>query len=464
MRILVLSTYELGHQPISAASAASALEAGGHEVRLVDLAVDDLSAVWADWAEVCLFSIPMHTATRLAVERARSLRTRRPGIPMAAFGLYAPAAARAGEGLFQMCVAGEYEEALRAWLEDGARPAQTRIELGRGAGSPPARHLVPGLDRYARLRHVDGERLVGYVSASRGCVHRCRHCPVPVVYDGRIRIAPTEEVLADIDRVVELGAGHISFADPDFLNGPAHSLRVVRDMHRRHPGLSFDCTVKVEHILRHQGLWPELAEQGLLFVVSAFETVNDDILRLLEKNHTAADAAAATRLLRRSGVEVRPSLLPFTPWTSMADIVDLIDFVIENDLVPNVDPVHYAIRLLVPPGSLLLSEPGTGRVFGEYDPETLSHPWVGADPELEPLQQELEELADQARDREVADAFASVHDAVSRAARRAGVPGPRPVPPGPFRPVPGLSEAWFCCAEPTRDQAARAAGGAVPCL
>ena len=232
------------------------------------------------------------------------------------------------------------------------------VDLGRHRpATVPDRGGLPGLERYARLAVGGEERPAGYVEASRGCVHRCRHCPVPVVYDGRLRIVPEGVVLADVEALVEAGARHLTFGDPDFLNGPHHSLRVVAAVHKHWPELTFDCTTKVEHILRHEGLWPELAEAGCLFVVSAFESVNDDILAVLDKGHTTAEAAAAVALLRRHGIEIRPSFLPFTPWTTLDDVADVVDFAAALDLVPNVDPVQNTIRLLVPH---LRADPGGG--------------------------------------------------------------------------------------------------------
>jgi radical SAM superfamily enzyme YgiQ (UPF0313 family) len=122
-------------------------------------------------------------------------------------------------------IAGEYEPALVKWvgeLEAGVRSARvddSLIQLGRHGFELPARDLLPPLERYAHLALGGEERLVGYVEASHGCVHVCRHCPVPPVYRGRIRIVGADTVLGDIARLVELGARHITFGDPDFLNG-----------------------------------------------------------------------------------------------------------------------------------------------------------------------------------------------------------------------------------------------------
>ena len=458
--MLLVSTYELGHQPLHLSSPAAALTGAGHEVRCADLAVEELDADLVDWAQAAAFSVPMHTAARLASGAAAGIRSRRPDLPLAAYGLYAVAAPG-----FDAAIAGEYEGALVEWVAAGGSDrGGVRVELGRRRPDVPRRDLLPGLDRYARLlpdgTAAGGEVPAGYVEASHGCVHRCRHCPVPVVYDGRIRTVPVDVVMADVDQQVAAGAGHVTFGDPDFLNGPHHAVRVVRALHDRHPEVTFDVTTKVEHVLRHADLWEELAAAGLIFVVSAFESVDDRVLERLAKGHTAAEAAAATRLLRGHGIEVRPSLLPFTPWTTVAGVVDLLDFVVARDLVANVDPVQYTIRLLVPPGSLLLDDPEVRAVLGPYDPAGLCHPWRSPHPGADELQQELAATVEERAGQEAHEVFPVLHAVVGRWAERVGERRPAALPPlSGGRRAPRLSEAWFCCAEPTQAQLSAAGGG-----
>ena len=165
-----------------------------------------------------------------------------------------------------------------------------------------------------------------------------------------------------------MGARHITFGDPDFLNGRRHSLAVVRAMHERFPALTFDCTIKVEHVLEHADVWAEMAACGCLFVVCALECVNDEILARLDKGHTTAEAALAIALLREHGIEVRPSFMPFTPWTTPRDVLEIVDFVAAHDLVANVDPIQYTIRLLVPEGSLLLEREDLRDTWGPTTP------------------------------------------------------------------------------------------------
>jgi hypothetical protein len=467
VRALLLSTYELGHQPLHVAAPAGTLLRAGHEVRCLDLAVEPLTsdALW--WADAVCVSVPMHTAMRLALDARRHIRSVRPDLPLCFYGLYAQVDDGAEHSRrTDRAIAGEYEPLLIAWFDELAaqRPSAldgtVRVHLGRQSFGLPARHLLPPLERYARVV-VGGEtRLAGYVEASHGCAHRCRHCPVPVVYDGRTRVVGVDAVTADVAQLVGLGARHVTFGDPDFLNGPHHARRVLSAVHRAFPELTFDVTAKVEHVLAHATLWPELAAQGCLFVVSAFESASDDVLARLDKGHTVADEVEAVRVLRAAGIEPRPSLLPFTPWTSPADVVALLDLLARCDLVGNVDPVHYAIRLLVPPGSLLLDGDELTGLLGPYDAERLGWQWCAQNPSLDALQARLADVAEAAAHApwDPAAVYAEVRAATFEVLGPDLAPMAAPAPEETLRSVvalderPRLTEPWFCCAEPTRIQ------------
>lgn len=466
MEVLLVSTYELGHQPLHLASPAAALLAQGYGVRCLDLSVEPWDPACLEGIDALAISVPMHTAMRLALQVAALVRELRPELPICLYGLYAGTSQQSVLGtLADRVITGEYEPALLAWIRDlaagrssdgVAASEQATVHLQRGSFTLPARGLLPPLERYARLSDGSRERLVGYVEASHGCGFNCRHCPVPAVYGGRIRIVGAETVLADIDQLVALGATHITFGDPDFLNGHQHSRRIVAAMHERHPQLTFDCTTKVELILRHRELWPELAAAGCVFVVSAFETVNEGILDILDKGHDRADMAEATKILRAAGIEVRPSLLPFTPWTTLDDLVDLLDFVAEHELIGNVDPVHYSIRLLLPEDSLLLGHPALEPHLGAYRAEELSYEWHAADPRTEVLQQQIASIVEEAaaQDRPLAESYLRVRAAVRSAAGRDsdGAADDWALDDAVIAAAqarPRLTEAWFCCAEPT---------------
>lgn len=444
MRLLLLSTYELGRQPVHLASPAAALRQDGHEVSEVDLAVDELNGEQIAWAERVAISVPMHTATRLADEVVAAVAKARPDLPVALFGLYAGVGSTTVDARFE----GEYEPGLLAWAN--GNPGESHRHLGRSDFVVPDRSQLPSLDRYARLENPPGPAvLAGAVEASHGCRHRCRHCPLPVVYDGRIRVVPGDEVIADISNLVAAGAGHITFGDADFLNAPAHSLDILERAHAAHPQITFDATTKVEHILRHEDIWPRLAGLNLLFVISAFESVDPTTLDILDKGHTVADMVRAVELTREAGIHIRPTWLPFFPWTTPDDVAAIFDFISSHDLVEATDPVQLSIKLLIPKGSLLEDHPAVTPYLDGYDSRALSWRWRFGEPETGVLHKELEAIAANASDcgQEAAATLEEMREVVGRfVGRRLNRPS------GGLSPVPRLTESWFCCAEPTEGQ------------
>jgi radical SAM superfamily enzyme YgiQ (UPF0313 family) len=466
--VLLLSCYELGHQPFAVASPWAQLERAGFGVAGQDTSLSPLDEGAVARARLVAVSVPMHTAVRLGSAVAARVRARNPGAHVCFFGLYAALNAEhlLGEGVADSVIGGETEAALvelASALAAGGRASDVAgvSTRGRSAASvlrrlpfiTPRRDGLPALDRYARLVGPEPgeERVTGYVEASRGCLHRCRHCPITPVYDGRFFVVPREVVLADAAQQIAAGARHITFGDPDFFNGPGHSLGIARALHAAHPEVTFDVTTKVELILRHRDAFAELRALGCVFVVSAVESLSDRVLAELDKGHTRADVFEALRVTRAAGIPIRPSLVAFTPWTTLEDYLDLCDFIVSEGLETSVDPIQLAIRLLVPPGSALLAGDAPRPWLGPLVPGEFGHRWTHPDPRLDRLHQavsrRVEEGTTQGEDAQIT--FAAVRALAYAAAGREPAPIARSAPAA-F--VAHLTEPWFCCAEPSRIQ------------
>ena len=418
----------------------------------IDLAVEDMSIDHARAVDAVAISVPMHTAMRLAIATAREIRTEAPDQPIALYGLYAAVGSERSLGaVADRLIAGEYEPGLVEWLDslDGGPKPRLTIDLSPSDFLVPRRATLPSLEQYARLEWQGESRLVGAVEASHGCRHRCRHCPIPVLYDGRLRVVGVGPVLADIDQLVFAGAQHITFGDPDFLNAPRYSLDILRAAHAAHPDVTYDVTVKVSHILQHRDRWAEMAEIGVLFVVSAFESVDDPTLKILDKNHTVADMVEAIAIVESAGIYLRPTWLPFFPWTKPSDLAFLAGFLDHHRLWEATDPVQLAIKLLIPGGSLLQNHPAVAPHLVGYEPEALTWQWRFVDQDTELLHKRLDAVAAEASDCE-AEAMATLGLMRREIADANGSTlGPMPV----GSEVPRLTESWFCCAEPTAGQA-----------
>lgn len=464
--VLLVSCYELGHIPHGLAMPAAFLERAGFAPRCVDLAVESLPDHAIDQATLVAISVPMHTALRIGARVAQRCRARNPEATIALHGSYAVLNADYLDELgADVLLAGESEQELVAVAETladgrglGAPVERRRTTLARLAFPRPGRDGLPDLARYARFDPGEGTgdrlALVGYTETSRGCLDQCHHCPLPAVYDGRFFVVPSDIVLDDIAALRQRGAQHITFGDPDFLNGPGHGLAILRQMHRRWPELTFDITAQITHLKRHRARLDELVALGCGFVVSAVESLSDRVLARLRKRHRQADVIEVLAACRAAGLILRPTFVTFTPWTTLEDVVELVDFIAAEDLIGHVDPVQLSIRLLVPPGSLLLRAEDTRPAFGELDREALTHTWLHPDPRVDALQRELaDEVARAAQDPaeetgegDPAALFATLRRRVHHAAGRLGpvIPVQPPAVPAPRKPVPRLTEPWFC--------------------
>ncbi|MGH9479479.1 MAG: CUAEP/CCAEP-tail radical SAM (seleno)protein [Terriglobales bacterium] len=452
MRAVLISTYEMGRQPFGLASAQAWLRRAGWEVEARDLSRDSLSPAEVAGAALLGFYLPMHTATRLALRLLPALRAAAPGAHLCAFGLYAAINRELLESAGVATVLGpEFEAGLAALADALARKLPASVHHGpeplpRLAWMVPDRTGLAPLDRYAALEGGGaGPRITGYTEASRGCKHHCRHCPLVPVYNGQFRVVTAEVVLTDIRQQVARGAAHITFGDPDFFNGPTHARRLIAALHREFPQLSYDVTIKVEHLLRHHELLPELRETGCVLVTTAVESFDDSILARLEKHHTRADILTALQLTRAAGLALNPTFVAFTPWTTPASFFEMCAAIDELDLVEQVAPVQYGIRLLIPSGSRLLELPDAAEWLGPWDAEALSYRWHALDPAADRLAERAQALvveASQAR-RSRSDTFQQVWELAAAAAASAGLPRHPPAAPARAT-VPYLNEPWFC--------------------
>ncbi len=456
MKVVLINPYEIGRQPFGLAEPAAWLEREGCEVACLDLSLQKLEPDVLAGADLVAIYVAMHTATRIAIAALARIKELAPHAQLCVYGLYAPMNEPLLRSLgVQTVLGGEVEPQLvslvRRLKRGELQQTEPVVSTAKIDFLLPDRGLLPPNPRYAHLLTLDGDsRIVGFAEGSRGCKHLCRHCPVVPVYEGRFRIVPVDVVMADIDRQVAAGARHISFGDPDFLNGPTHALKLVHALHARHPDVTFDATIKIQHILDHAELLPELKAGGCLFITAAVEEVDDRILGFLAKNHTDADFGRAVTLTRAAGIALAPTFVPFTPWTTLDGYLRLLARLVELELIEAVPPIQLAIRLLVPQGSELLKLPGFAELIGPFDGKLLGYPWKNPDPRVDALQKEIQAWVAEAEGKGITrrEIFAHIWQLAHAAAGRTAPPLPATL----GAPIPRLSEPWYCCAEPTDEQ------------
>ena len=441
--VLLVSTYDLGRQPFGLASAAAALRAAGHDVICSDLARQKLDAEVVGRAAAIAFFLPMHTATRLAMPVIDRVRSLNPDAQLIAYGLYAPLNAQAlRERGITAIVGGEFEDDLVRSVCQPAVDQPVVASVPRVTFRIPDRSGLLPLARYATLQQGSERRVTGYTEASRGCKHRCRHCPIVPVYDGRFRIVPVPVVIADIAGQVEAGARHITFGDPDFFNGIGHATAVIREFAERFPGTSYDVTIKIEHLLRHHDRLPLLRDTGCAFVISAVESIDDEVLTALEKGHTRADFEQAVALFDRVGLPLAPTFVAFTPWTTLESYCELLQAIDRLRLIEHVAPIQFAIRLLITEGSRLLELSDVRRLTGAFDHGSLTYRWTHPDSRVDALQKDVERTVGVNLSASRRNVFERIWQL---AHERAALPLRPTSPPLPSRAtIPYLNEPWYC--------------------
>ncbi len=461
-QVQLLACYELGRQPLSIAWPLAFLKEEGIGAVGFDLAVENFPVKVIQEAHFVGISVPMHTALRLGVQAARRVRKINPATHIAFLGHYAqlnseyllqPENAQSHKGLADSVLSGEYEEHLVRLVKsvtDYGSMDLSEKELASQNGHPhldrikfpiPDRSGLPHLSNYSQFVENGSSKIAGYTETTRGCLHTCRHCPVVPIYEGRFFVIQPETVIADVRQQVEAGAEHISFGDPDFLNGPGHGIRVATALNDEFPRLTFDFTTKVEHIIEMERQIEELKDLGAAFVISAFESTSDKVLNLLKKGHTKADLERALSIVRRINLPLQPTWVPFTPWMTLEDYLHMLSWVRENGLINNIPPVQYSIRLLVPPNSALMKNDQTKIWFGDLNPGEFVHGWRHEDQRMDQLQRTVTTIAE--------TAGMSYHKGFLRVERAAYKAAGRPMPE--FLPVPAvrvnpprLTEDWFC--------------------
>lgn len=463
--VLLISCYELGHQPLGLVQPAAYLRRAGFAPELVDVDVEPLDDARLTRARLVGISVPMHTALRIGIGVARRVRTVNPDCHIAFYGTYAALNAEyLLDTVADSCFGAEFELPMvelartleRPDASQTASPPSTARELtsarmSKGEAPAPSRKGAAPLERYTRLVRNATPHLAGYVAASRGCKHRCEHCPLPSVYDGTFYALPRNVVLEDIRGLVADGAEHITFADPDFLNGPEHARRIAREMHNEFPALTFDFTAKIEHLLEHRPLVAEMKRYGCVFVVSAIETLSAQTLKVLAKGHTPDEAVETIRFFKSIGLALRPTLVPFTPWDTLDDYWALLRMVEREELVDFIDPVQYSVRLLVPPGSLLLSSDAMRPYLSGLDQAKFTYDWTHPDPTMDALHEIVTSLVATATrsNEDPALTFYRIKARTESAIYRTGYEEPDEdririqYPPARERP-PRLTESWFC--------------------
>ena len=436
MKILLLSFYDLGKQPKIISELYKKLDNGSNQIDVVDYSIEEKNLTLDNYDVLGIYA-SMHTASVLAEQY---LRDRKLPNKLFVFGLYANVFSEMFSN-FQSIHSFDSDE-LESLLEVQLNPNYSFKH------SVPDRTILPSITDYSHIVDGSNNLIAGSVETTYGCKHECTHCPVPIEFKGMFKTFGTEKIITDVTNQVEEGAKHISFNDPDFFNGPKHALKILQLLNEKHPSITYDSTIKVEHILKYPDYFQELKNLNMLFVISAFETTNDHVLNILQKNHSFNDLNKAVELSLENNIDIRPTWMPFSPWTEQNDLISIIKLIENYKLRETVDPIQLTIKLLVPKNSLILKRPEMKEYLLDYDPSSFSYAWKYKFPNIDNIQNELFTYVLQHESENEYAQYLGLVDILESHTNETLLNSEK----YSQRIVPKLSETWFCCAEPNKIQ------------
>ncbi len=362
MKTQLISTDEVGFQPLGLATVIPFFKEHS-DLDVIDYWYSQTAP--NPMSDFIAFSVPTFGAIETSVKLSKSLRKQGYSNPIVFYNQYAtvqPDSFLLDEKCY--IVNGEFETVLEEMfntykkgekLDDlefvysltNRNPSKN---LKRKKFNIPDRSMLPALSNYA---YKDG-KLVGNIETMRGCAHGCTYCSVFAAYEKRVIKIPEDIVLGDIDQVVNMGATHITFIDADFFSTGKRGVRIIEQMHAKHPHLTFDITLRLDDVVRYREFFPELKSYGCTEVTSAFEFPSDHVLKEFDKRITIKDMNEGLRLLRNTGLKIVPTFISYNPWSNTEDMINFGNYLEENNLMEDIDDMQLKTRLLLYKGSPLL--------------------------------------------------------------------------------------------------------------
>jgi anaerobic magnesium-protoporphyrin IX monomethyl ester cyclase len=330
--------------PLGIAYVAATLRDAGHDVQVLDctfLSRDEaLGRARAAQAEVVGISC-MVTMEEDCLGLARALRGS--CRLLVAGGPLPTCRPEAFTRQFDAVVRGEGEQTMLALLsayESGAELSEVpgvacRRDTGAATCAPP-REFAHDLDRIpfpARDLLPNGQYIefgrkaygssISTVMSTRGCPYRCEFCS-NVVFGDSYRERSPGNVIDEIEEVLALGYERISFADDVFTLNRRRVLEICAEIGRRGLRFQWECLGRVDAFDFEMA--GAMKSAGCLRIFFGIESGNDDILRLMDKRITTAQAAGAVRVAHEAGLEVGAFFIVCYPGETDDTVLETLRF------------------------------------------------------------------------------------------------------------------------------------------
>lgn len=312
--------------PLGMLYVSASLEAGGHDVEVIDLTADNTDAL-RDIDSADLYGLTgMSLDSDMLITCAKILRQEHPKAPVLIGG---PCSLTMPLGDYTV-VKGEGEEIIHYILSDYPKlePVyNASVVTDLDSVAFPARHLIKnkGGNIFAYdKRYSKGETTT--IISGRGCPYACAFCASPALWGQRVRYRSPENVAAEVkDVILKFGITEFRFSD-DSLTSPRSRLMSLCEYLK---DLNIYWRASIRVVPNDVEMFKAMKDAGCMEVSFGIESADPHVLKVLKKKATVEDNRTALINADKAGLTTRVLLMSGTPGETKETVTRNIKF-LEN--------------------------------------------------------------------------------------------------------------------------------------
>ena len=317
-------------EPLGLELVAAAARHNGHQVRLIDLQVEDHRAYFRTierWRpDIVAFSCNYLANVPEIVNLAKATKARFPSIFICVGGHSASFTAAAiiahGGGAIDCVLKGEGEAAISLLLAaiEAGRDAITVPGAVTTAGEGPPPGFVHSLDELSPARDLLRHRRKYFIGTldpcasiefSRGCPWDCSFCSAWTFYGRSYRLVSTERVVEDLRSIREPG---IFIVDDVAFIHERHGLEIGEAIARAGIKKKYYLETRGDVLLRNKEAFQLWAQLGLVTMFLGLEAIDEEGLKKYRKRVTLDRNFEAVEFARSLGINVAVNLIADPDW------------------------------------------------------------------------------------------------------------------------------------------------------
>lgn len=310
-----------------------------HEVRILDLRLEDEGALARELQSFRPDLVGTTSMTTDAYQAKAVLRMTRAMRPEAltVVGGHHPTLCpqEFDEPYIDVVVQGEGELTFRELVDrwDEQRPRGERdfegvlgVRYRDGSGvrrANPKRPQVVSLDalpvpdrrlvaKYRGRYFFTGVRPMASIFTSRGCSFDCNFCAIWEFYERRTRFLSAKRI---VDQMEACDEPFVFVLDDNFLTSKKRAVELCDELERRGVKKYWLTQGRTDFAADHPELMKRLAKNGLVMVLSGYESNSDDNLAALRKKSSWKKNQRANEIMRELGIMITGIFMARADWT-----------------------------------------------------------------------------------------------------------------------------------------------------